>query len=86
MRDRGRVSQAALAANFPDGRWASGPCFEVGDDLFDDGVAAVVGLGLQHGQRGVGEHRMVAVAGEQRGLVGAGRVVAVSPGARSAGR
>lgn len=32
---------------------------KVGDDLFDDGVAAVVGFGVEHGQRRVGENGMV---------------------------
>jgi len=38
---------------------------EVGVDLFDDGVVAVGGLGLQHLQRGVSEDRVVTVGGEQ---------------------
>jgi len=38
---------------------------EVGDDLLDDRVSAVGLLGLEHGQRGVGEDRVVAVVGEQ---------------------
>jgi hypothetical protein len=36
--------------------------FEVGDDLLDDGVVAVGGLGIQHQLRAVGEDRVVAVA------------------------
>jgi len=35
---------------------------------FDDGVPAVLGLGLQHGDRGVGEHGVVAVGVEQHPL------------------
>jgi hypothetical protein len=38
---------------------------EVGVDLFDDGVPAVLGLGLQHRDGGVGEHGVVAVGVEQ---------------------
>ena len=44
-----RTSHAEFAANFPDGRCARGAVFEVGDDLFDDRVAAVGGFGLEHG-------------------------------------
>ena len=33
---------------------------QVGDDLLDDGVVAVVGLGRQHRERAVGEHGVVA--------------------------
>jgi hypothetical protein len=32
---------------------------EVGDDLFDDRVSAVIGFGGQHRQRRVGEYRVV---------------------------
>ena len=42
------TSQAELAANDPEGRWASS-VLQVGDDLLDDRVAAVVGLGLSIG-------------------------------------
>jgi len=45
-----------------------GTTFEVGDDLLDDGVGAVGLLCLEHGQRGVGEHPVVAVVGEQLAL------------------
>ena len=38
---------------------------EVGVGLFDDGVVAVGGLGLQHLQGGVSEDRVVTVGGEQ---------------------
>jgi hypothetical protein len=46
------------------------PGLQAGDDLFDDRVAAVTGLGFEHAQRGVGEHRVVAVVGEQLALPG----------------
>jgi len=46
--------------------------FEVGDDLFDDGVVAVGGLGGEHRFGAVGEHCVVAVAGEQL-VLSAGR-------------
>jgi hypothetical protein len=44
------------------------PILQVGDDLFDDRVAAVVGLGVEHRQWRVGEHRMVSPGGEQFAL------------------
>jgi hypothetical protein len=76
-----RVSQAALAAP-PTAGAQRLSAFQVGHDLFDDGVAAVAGLVLQHPQWGVGEHGVVAVARRGR----AGRpAAAASPGARSAG-
>ena len=37
----------------------------VGEDLLDDGVVAVLLLGLEHHERGVGEHGVVAPDGEQ---------------------
>ena len=37
-------------------------CFEVGDDLFDDRVPEVIGLGGQDRQRCIGEHGVVAAA------------------------
>ncbi len=50
---------------------------EVGDDLFDDRVAAMVGLGLQHHQRRVGEHGVVAPGREQFALLVGHEVVGV---------
>ncbi len=41
------------------------PVDQVGVDLLDDGVAAVLGLGLDDLKRAVGENRVVAVEGEQ---------------------
>jgi hypothetical protein len=52
--------------------------FEVGDDLLDDGVVAVGGLGGEHRLAAVGEHGVVAVDRERFGLSGrdGGRVQA----------
>ena len=50
------------------GQVGQGSSPQVGVDLFDDGVPAVLGLGLQHGDRGVGEHGVVAVGVEQHPL------------------
>ena len=45
-----------------------GTALKVGDDLLDDCVGAVGLLGSEHGQRGVGEHAVVAVVGEELAL------------------
>jgi hypothetical protein len=44
----------------------------VGEDLLHDRVAAVLGLGLDQLERGVGEDRVVAPGGEQLALAGGG--------------
>jgi hypothetical protein len=44
-----QVSQAALAVNFPGGQVRQRGVFQVGDDLPDDRVVAVGGLGGEHG-------------------------------------
>ncbi|MFE2030975.1 hypothetical protein ACFW9V_38790 [Streptomyces hygroscopicus] len=44
-----RISHAAFALNFPDGRWAG---LAVGDDLLDHRMVAVLALGLQRGEGG----------------------------------
>ena len=64
-----------------------GRAFQVGHDLFHDGVVTVVGLGEQHRLGAVGEHRVVPVDTEQfvltlRGWLG---VEAFDPGARPTG-
>ena len=43
---------------------------QLGVELFDDGVVAVVGLGLQGGERAVGEHGVVAPGRAELGLPG----------------
>jgi hypothetical protein len=53
------------------------PFSPVGEQLLDDGVAAVVFLGLEHGERGVGEHGVVAPGGEQLALAFGGPGVEV---------
>jgi hypothetical protein len=39
--------------------------FQIGDDLFNDRVVAVGGLGVEHRLGAVGEHRVIPVGGEQ---------------------
>src|SRR6266536_536801 len=65
------ASQALLAPNRPEGRWARGPSIRSALTC-DDRVAAVLGFGLRQDERGVGEHREVAPAGEQLTLAGIG--------------
>jgi hypothetical protein len=43
---------------------ARGAVIQLGDDLVDDGVVAVGGLGGQHRLREAGEHGVVPVDGE----------------------
>jgi hypothetical protein len=64
------------------GQWPVGP---VGEDLFYDRVVAVLGFGLD-GERGIGEHRVVASGGEQLVRPGRPAYSGRGPGARSAGR
>lgn len=42
-----------------------GPVGQVGEQVLDDGVVAVLGLGMDHLERGVGEDRAVAPDAEQ---------------------
>jgi hypothetical protein len=44
------------------------PVLEVGDDMLDDRARPVGGFGLQRRQGAVGEHRVVAVGGDQLAL------------------
>ena len=60
-----QASQAALAGNEPGGQVRQGAVGPVREDLLDLGVVAVVLLGLEHHERGVGEHGVVAPDGEQ---------------------
>jgi hypothetical protein len=53
------------------------PVSPVGEDLFGLGVAAVLLLRLDQGERGVGEHGVVAPDGEQLVLAPGGRRVEV---------
>jgi hypothetical protein len=67
-RDRGQHQPGGVRRELPRGQVGQRSGLEVGVDLLDDRVLPVGGLGLQHRLRGVGEHRVVAVGGEQLGL------------------
>jgi hypothetical protein len=54
------TSQAELAANTPEGKVRQWPILQVGDDLLDDGLAAVVGFDVQHRKRRVSEPGVVS--------------------------
>ena len=72
-----RASHAAFAGKRPEGRWARGPLGQVGEDLLDDGMVAVLCLGLDHLERRVGEHGVVAPDREQLVLAAGGFAVEV---------
>jgi hypothetical protein len=57
-------SHAAFAGKCPD-QMSQRPVAAVREDLPDDGVVAVLGLGLDHLEWRVSEHGMAAPAGEQ---------------------
>jgi hypothetical protein len=50
------------------GQVGKGSVDELGEDLFDDGVAAVLFFGLDEDERAVGERGVVAPDGEQLAL------------------
>jgi hypothetical protein len=52
---------------------------EVGEELLDDGVAAVLLLGLDELERGVGEDGVVAPGGEQLALARCGLCLVAHP-------
>jgi hypothetical protein len=56
---------------------------QVGEDLFDNGVAAMLGFSLHEFKWAVGEHGVIAVGGEQLALVfGGGAWVTLAHQAR----
>ena len=55
-----------------------GTVVEVGEDLLDDGVAAVLLFGLDHLEGAVGEYRVITPDREQFGLPGWGAGVQVA--------
>ena len=72
-----QASQAALAGNEPDMAGAPGPAGQVREHLFDLGVAAVLFLGLDGLERGIGEDGVVAPDGKQFALAVSGLAVEV---------
>ena len=62
-------SQAALAANRPEGNGQAGACLEVADRQLAHGVAAVVGVQPGGGADAVGDEGVIAPAREPLGLV-----------------
>ena len=65
-----QTSQAPLALNRPDGRCASGPFFRSAMTCSMIACPRCAASACEHRQRAVGEHRVVAVDGEQLALVG----------------
>jgi hypothetical protein len=70
-----------VGGEVPRGQVGQGAVAEVGEDLLDDGVVAVMGLGLDGLERRVGEDGVVAPAGEQLVLAGGGLAVEVADAA-----
>jgi hypothetical protein len=63
-------SQAVSAVKTPERSVRQRPVLQLGDDLFDDGVVAVGGLGGKHRLAAVGEHCVVAVGGKRGTALG----------------
>jgi hypothetical protein len=81
-RHRGEDQPGAVGGEPPGGQVREWAVLQVGDDLFDGRVAAVVGLGLDQRERRVGEHGAVAPGREQLSLLVGDDVVGVAAGAR----
>ncbi len=65
VRDGGQGEPGGVRGELPRGQMRERTGFEVGDDMLDDRVAAVVGFGLEHRQGRVGQDRVVTEGGEQ---------------------
>jgi len=63
-RHRGASQPGRVRGEHPGGQVREWAVLQLGDDLFDDGVIAVGGLGGQHRLGRVGEHGVIAVDGE----------------------
>ena len=81
-----QVSQAASGGKDPEGQVRQRPVVPVGENLLDDGVVAVVFLGLDHLEGADGEHGVVAPGAEQLLLPGDCRRSCRGRGGRSGGR
>src|SRR5216684_1779037 len=69
-----QATHAAFAGNEPDGRWASGPSVQSANTC---STWAMVLLGLEGRERGVGEHGVITPDGKQLVLAFGGGAVAV---------
>jgi hypothetical protein len=65
VRDRGQGEPGVVGVEDAGGQVGQGAVDEFGEDLFDDGVAAVLLLGLDGDERAVGERGVVAPDREQ---------------------
>ena len=72
-----RSRLCAIGGERARGQVSQGPVGPVREDLLDDGVVAVLLLGLDEGKRGIGEHRVVAPDGKQLVLALGGLMVEV---------
>jgi hypothetical protein len=65
MRDRGAGQPGRVGGEESGWQVRQRPVGPVGEDLLDDRVVSVLGLGLDQLDRGIGEYRVVAPDGEQ---------------------
>ena len=72
-----QASQAALAGNEPEGRWASGPSVQSAKTCSTWAWSRWCSSAWSSRERGVGEHGVVAPGGEQLALAGGGLAVEV---------
>ena len=70
VRDGGDGQPGGVGGELPRGQVGEGPVVEVVEELLDDSVAAVLLLGLDELERGVGEDGVVAPGREQLALPG----------------
>ena len=78
VRDSGAGQPGGVGGEEPDGRCASGPSVTSAKTCSTIGVVAVLSLGLDQLERGVGEDGVVAPGGEQLVLAGGGLRVQVA--------
>ena len=64
-RDRGQHQPGGVGRELPGGQMRQRAVLQIGDDLLDDRVPPVIGLGLEHRQRRIGEHGVMPPDREQ---------------------
>ena len=64
-RDRGQHQPGGVGRELPGGQMRQRAVLQIGDDLLDDRVPPMIGLGLEHRQRGIGEHGVMPPDREQ---------------------
>jgi len=77
VRDGGAGQPGRVRGERPRWQVGQGAVGQVGEHLLDLGMVTVVLFGLEGGERGVGEHGVVAPGAEQLALAGGGAAVEV---------